>query len=182
MFLLCLSKLNITLAGFGFLQKTKQSDPQNSITSLSPPPGQAWSTVVNFSRSAQSPASDVPLLAGSSTVQSTPCHDQSPTQTSRAHNHKSHPRKHTPTTSLHKNILQHHRGKLLPNKSLLSFSKEQQAIRPLCARIWLFSRLKAPPASGHFSWHRGTCVGRGDVCGSYCWIYFSQGSGGFYGP
>lgn len=29
-------------------------------------------------------------------------HDQSPTQTSRAHNHKSHPRKHTPTTSSHK--------------------------------------------------------------------------------
>lgn len=56
-----------------------------------------------------------------STSQPTPHHDQCPTQTSRAHNHKSHPRKHSPTTRLHKNILQHHRGKLVPNKSLLSF-------------------------------------------------------------
>lgn len=51
--------------------------------------------------------------------QSAPHHDQSPTQTSRAHNHKSHPGKHSPTTGLHKNIPQHHRESYCPTN--LSF-------------------------------------------------------------
>lgn len=89
--------------------------------------------------------SDVPPLAGAPPDRSAPRHDQSPTPTFWAHNHKSLPRKHTPTTSLHKNIPQHHRGKLLPNKPLF-LSWEQQGIKLLCARIPLFFRLKAPPA------------------------------------
>lgn len=101
-----------------------------------------------------------PQLAGATLSDPTPRHNQSPAQTPQAYNHKSHPRKHSPTTGSHKNILQQHRGKLLPNKSLFSSTQEQQAIKPLYARTWpLFLNWRHRPQEG-----TSLVVGNGEKC------------------
>lgn len=129
-----------------------QSHKKHSLTSKHQPPLHAGLIQSCKSKQRCLPASR------SSSGQSTARHDESCTQTSSGHNHKSHPRKHTLTTSLHKHILQYHGGNLLADKSLLRFFWEQQVIKPLCARTWLFSQFQAPCASWPSSWHMGSCI------------------------
>lgn len=95
-----------------------------------------------------------PLPVGAN---SPPHHDQSPTQTSRDHNHKSHPGKHRPTAGLHKNIPQHHRESYCPTNLSFLPHKSGKPLNNYVLELGLF-----------LNWRRqqqaATSVGAGHLC------------------
>ena len=106
-------------------------------------------TVVNFRGSTpKRPPCGLPVAgrtvghSSTLTVASLWCQD------SGANNHKSSPSKHNPTTGFHRETSLGIRGGVdCPTNLSFFTSQEEQAIKPLRARICLFFRGKAPPAN-----------------------------------